>query len=130
MEKFQRESKKKKVDKFKSDSSEFWVTHEDDVAETFQGDKTIGSGNKPFYKGDVKSDMFLVEAKSSEQKSIGIKAEWLKKISDEAYGYQRLPAVHLRFGSIEDGLCERDWVMVPQSVFKRMLARFGDDDVR
>lgn len=58
------------------------------------------------------------------------KVDWLEKINDEALGRMRFPAMHLRFDGIDQGSCEKDWVLLPDSVFKMMLEAFGEYDVR
>lgn len=123
MEKFSKASKKHPVDKMRDNSDPVWVKQEKDAAKTFNGKRTIGSGNKPMHKGDIKSKTFLVEAKSTTSRSWTFKAEWLEKISDEAMGYSRVPAMHLHFDDVRSD-CEKRWVLLPESFFKKMMEDF------
>lgn len=103
-----------------------WQEHETHVANTFDGKKTFGTGNKPMYKGDVKSDKFLFEAKSTAKSSISIKHAWLDKISKEAFAYDREPVLHVRFVSPPDNdICTTDWVMIPERLFKKILEDYA-----
>ncbi len=52
---------------------------EDRVAKQRNGQKTIGSGNGVYDKGDVKDDHFLTEAKTTEKKSFPLKqSDWVR----------------------------------------------------
>ena len=101
--------------------------HEKHTAEIFHGRTTPGSGAKPFHKGDVKSDHFMVECKLTDNKSMTFKTEWLKKIYLEAFTRNRFPAVHLQFNDIVDDVVEKNWVMIPESVMKMILDGSSDN---
>lgn len=106
-----------------------WQFHEKHVAKVFKGKVTPGSGNKPMHKGDVKSDSFMVECKMTKNESMSLKLEWLTKISEEATCRDRIPAMHIRFETANGNICEKDWVILPETVFKEMLEKNGDNDV-
>lgn len=57
------------------------------IAKEMKGNQQINSGATPFYKGDVKTEHFLIEAKTSTtaKYSVSIKKEWLDKIRSEAF---------------------------------------------
>jgi len=86
-----------------------------------------GSGSSDYAKGDVKehsddamaSNRFLVECKSTEHASLGVKFEWLDKIVNEAMGMGLQPALLIEFLRAR-GVCEKRWVLVPESTFLRM----------
>lgn len=82
-----------------------------------------------FSKSDGSSLRYQIEAKQTKHKQIALKLEWLEKISGEAYGRSRLPLLALRFLVAEMG-CEKDWVVIPQSEFKKLydLAK-GDKEI-
>ena len=69
------------------------------VAKTLNGNQQINSGATPFYKGDVKTGHFLVEAKTTEtpKKSFAVKKEWLTTINKEAFAERRIPGLAIRF---------------------------------
>jgi Holliday junction resolvase len=68
------------------------------LAKSFGGKTRPGSGNKEFYKGDIKSKIHLIEAKTTEKKQIILKLEWLEKIRTEACRYGRIPALAIEIG--------------------------------
>ena len=57
------------------------------IAKKVGGRQTPNSGATNFSKGDVVSDLFLIEAKTvtKEQKSFTIKREWIDKNREEAF---------------------------------------------
>lgn len=57
------------------------------VAKAVNGKQTSNSGATAFQKGDVTSDLFLIECKTktTESKSFTIKKEWLEKNKEEAF---------------------------------------------
>jgi len=111
--------------------------HEADVAADLGGRKHRGSGSSPWLKGDVSADPLglgaevLVECKATAGASIGVKAEWLIKVTREADEQAgRVPALALRFdriGELAQGT-EADWIAVPLSEFRRLLRRAEADD--
>jgi len=99
---------------------------EDRVAARTGGKRVRGSGASMYSKGDVRDvgagDVtFMVECKQTIHKSISIQWKWLKKITNEAMAQQCEPAVSIEIkGGTEDGLTDRDWVMIPLRVFEKM----------
>ena len=57
------------------------------VAKAVNGKQVSNSGATGFQKGDVVSDLFLIECKTktTESKSFTIKKEWLEKNKEEAF---------------------------------------------
>lgn len=92
--------------------------HEEHVAKAFRGRRQPNSGATPFRKGDVESKEFLVECKETAKKSISVTTKWLDKISKQAMLVGREPSLTLRFSSAPLG--SRDWVLVPERVFKEL----------
>lgn len=70
------------------------------VAKAIGGKQTVNSGATAFQKGDVKTDTFLVECKTStkEKKSFSIKEDWLLKNEEEAFAMGRDSALCFDFG--------------------------------
>lgn len=60
---------------------------EKEVANAVGGRQTANSGATPFQKGDVLTDEWLIECKTSvkEKSSFSIKREWLEKNRKEAF---------------------------------------------
>ena len=80
-----------------------------------------GSGSQQGWKGDVIGDLFLIESKSTSNRSLGVKLAWLDKISKEALGRSRTPALAVQFVD-EEGQAVRggSWIMVPETTFKEL----------
>ena len=57
------------------------------IAKVTNGKQTANSGATAFSKGDVRTDQFLIEAKTcmSEKQSFTIKKEWLLKNEEEKF---------------------------------------------
>jgi hypothetical protein len=71
---------------------------EKDIAEDFSGGKPqIASGALPFWKQDIQSDNFLIEAKYTEAKSFSIKKQYFSDITNEAFKIGRLPMMVIEF---------------------------------
>ena len=75
------------------------------VAKTVRGKQTPNSGATPFRKGDVTSELFLIECKTvtKEQKSITVKKDWMLKNREEAFMMGKpYGAVAINFGDIDN----------------------------
>lgn len=83
------------------------------VAKTLSGKMTKGSK-----RGDVKTGGWLVECKTTNKESIGIKKEWLEKICRQANARGKKPALVIGFGTDVFG-GDRDWMLIPISVAKK-----------
>lgn len=111
------------------------------VARAIGGRKQPGSGSFWEHKGDARRDdqgfPLLVECKrESGKKSIPLKVEHLTKITNEALGEGKHPALALQFDrSVVDGVArargqlaaEADWIAVPLSTFRAMLEALGEE---
>ena len=89
------------------------------VAKKIQGKQTSNSGATPFQKGDVVTDNWLVECKTSttEKSSFSIKRDWLDKNKEEAFAMGKdYNALCFDFG--DNG--ERYYV-IDEKTFKEVL---------
>ena len=61
------------------------------IAKEISGKQQSNSGATPFYKGDIITQDWLIEAKTktSESKSFTIKKEWLDKNKEEAFAMNK-----------------------------------------
>lgn len=61
------------------------------IAKAIGGKVTANSGASKFTAGDVKTDLWLIEAKTktTESKSFSIKKEWLEKNKEEAFAMNK-----------------------------------------
>ena len=57
----------------------------------------------------------------TEKKSISVKKSWLNKISREALAVQKFPALAIEIAGDPDPVCDKDWVLVPLNVWKRLI---------
>lgn len=71
-------------------------------------------------KGDVRQDDLLVEAKRTDANSLRVEGYWLVKISSEAAASGKHPALSIELGGMP-GLAEKDWVLIPASLLKKLL---------
>jgi hypothetical protein len=115
------------------------------TAKAVGGRRQPGSGSLSHAKGDVKREgdfALLVENKRVDYKrgtkkglSIGVKAEWLGKITREAFDENASPALAIQFDdevmrqeTRRHGVTvETDWIALPLPVLKRLLERLGED---
>lgn len=84
----------------------------------------FASGAVPGFKGDMETDKFLIEAKSTVNGSMSLKHEWLAKISREARLDDKLPALAVSFTKGDGNpFPSGQWVCIPLNVFKEMCLR-------
>lgn len=103
-----------------------WKNHEERVAQITGGNMTAGSGNQLHRKGDVRAKDFLVEAKQTDGAGMRVEVAWLEKISREALGDEREPALALSFDNIAHDV-DRDWIMVPARLFPMVKGRTSSE---
>ena len=71
------------------------------VAKAVGGKQTANSGATPFSKGDVRTDLFLIECKTSTtlKQSFTVKREWFDKNEEEAFAMGKpYNAIAIDFG--------------------------------
>lgn len=94
---------------------------EEEGARIIDGQRHVGSGAIEGLKSDASSGRWQQEAKQTAGKSIGLKLEWLDKITREARIHDKRPMMFLRFtDSPRHIVAEDDWVVIPKSVFEAM----------
>jgi len=89
--------------------------HEKELASRVGGKQTVGSGNK-LDKGDVKTDSYRFEAKSTKRRSLSIKLDWLEKIVKESLDTGRLPVVSFLFDAANTP-CSKRWILIEEDHF-------------
>jgi hypothetical protein len=78
---------------------------EKSVAKVLHGKQTANSGATAFSKGDVRTDLFLIECKTTTEfrKSMSVKREWIEKNKEEAFAMNKpYSAVAIDFGDGEN----------------------------
>lgn len=91
---------------------------EKQVAKTVKGKQVSNSGATAFQKGDVLTDNFLIECKTSTQqkKSFSIKKEWIQKNKEEAFAMNKFySAIAFDFGDGEN------YYIIDEPLFKQLL---------
>lgn len=79
------------------------------------------SGAKDGYKGDIVLPDYLCENKSTQAGSLGLKYEWLVKISKEAACDDKVPALTLQFTSGNGTTMPHGaWVCIPEALFQEL----------
>lgn len=102
------------------------------IATALHGRTYSGSGNrrhsddaKSTKRGDLGTQDFHIEHKgTTNKKSIGIKKEWLEKVTAGAQRVVKDPALAFTFES-EDGREQDDYIVLPMDVFRRLCRNAG-----
>ena len=105
----------------KSSTRYFSNKQEKRVAKRVGGKQTANSGATKFSKGDVRTDNWLIEAKTktTPSESISIKREWLEKNEEEAFAMGKMHnALVFSFGDIHN---DKDYYIISEDEFKRLL---------
>lgn len=91
---------------------------EKSVAKAIGGKQTANSGATAFSKGDIRTDKFLIEAKTcmTEKQSFSIKQEWLKKNREEAFA-MRKPYSALAFNFGPD---TENYYIIDEKLFRQL----------
>ena len=94
------------------------------VAKAVGGRKTANSGATKFQKGDVQTDKWLIECKTTtatEKVSFSIKREWLEKNKEEAFAMgKEFNALAFDYG---DG---KNWYVIDEKTFKYLIEIEGE----
>lgn len=75
-----------------------WQKKEKRDEKLFGGKRTIRSGGLWFNPGDLKTESFLLDQKTTKHNSFSIKSETWKKIETEALMEQRMPCLSVELG--------------------------------
>lgn len=81
-----------------------------------------GSGAIAGYKGDMTKGQFLIESKATENQSMSLKLDWLRKVSAEALAVSKHPALLLQFIDGEADLLPcGGWIMMREDTFLELV---------
>jgi Holliday junction resolvase len=75
-------------------------------------------------KGDVSTDVALVECKTTMRASISIKKDYLVKIAGEAKSVHKTPALVVSFHEMPYGV-DQDWLLIPMRLWEKMRKEAG-----
>lgn len=86
------------------------------------GQQTPGSGALDGAKSDMVVGNFRIESKATSNKSMSLKYDWLKKVSQEAAQYGQIPALTVQFVAGDGNpITSGSYVMIPEWVFRELL---------
>lgn len=94
-------------------------SQEKKVAKKVGGKQVANSGATAFHKGDVRTNQFLIECKTStkEVKSVRIQKDWLDKIDEEAFAMNKpYSALAFDFGGYES----EQYFIINESLFRQL----------
>ena len=95
------------------------------IAKVTNGKQTANSGATPFSKGDVRTDMFLIEAKTctTEKQSFSIRKEWLEKNEEEKFAMGKdYSALAFNFGDDEN------YYIISEKLFIKLLTLLREEN--
>lgn len=93
---------------------------EEKIAALLGGQRRGGSGSKYYAKGDVITEWGLIEVKQTRRKSYAVSLRVLDKISREALGVAKEPALAVVFENAPRWL-DKEWVMMPVRVLRQLV---------
>jgi hypothetical protein len=78
--------------------------------------------------GDLKTEDLLVEHKRVEPhvKSVSIKRDWLRKVTEGANQMSKYPALALTFEDAKGH--EKDWIAFPMSLAEHLLRKLREEE--
>ena len=83
-----------------------------------------GSGSGPINKGDFVFENYLVENKTTINKSLSLKFDWLRQIAFQAMERTRVPALFFQFSDKEGRPHSNGrWVCIPESHFLEIMEK-------
>ena len=99
---------------------------EKQVAKAVGGRQTANSGATKFVKGDILTDDFLIECKTTltPKKSFAIKKEWLDKNKEEAFAMNKSYNA-LAFNFEPDG---KNYYVIDERLFKYLKEKLEEEN--
>lgn len=95
------------------------------IAKVTQGKQVANSGATPFSKGDVRTDQFLIEAKTctTEKQSFSIKKEWLEKNEEERFAMGKdYSALAFNFGD------DINYYVISEKLFVKLVNYLKEEE--
>lgn len=92
-----------------------WQKQEQEIADKLKGKRTKQSGGG-YTKGDVISDLFLIECKSTKGRSFRITNQLLDKLDKDAFGSSKIP---IMFVELEHG--KRKFYVISDCYFEKLV---------
>lgn len=102
------------------------LRHEKELAVLLDGHTQPASGAMAANKGDVKLKHFLLDSKQTDGGVILVDGKMLTKITRESDGEKKKPGLVLTIEQLPSTV-EKEWALIPLSVFWQML-QVGQDE--
>lgn len=108
-----------------------WLAWEKEVAERFEASLVAGSGRHMGYKGDVKSDEFLIDCKYTDSDKYILSAETWRTLSLWAINEKRTPLLVVKIGKggYEFVVFENEEPMSVKCAKSKTLTKKNEDEV-
>tara|TARA_B100001057_G_scaffold343736_1_gene344664 strand:+ start:313 stop:699 length:387 start_codon:yes stop_codon:yes gene_type:complete len=96
--------------------------HEEETAEKVGGRTQPNSGASPWisHKGDVSSDSFIYQCKTTDKKRYTLSEKVLGEVYRQAKLTSKEPAMVVRMEAIRDPI-PKEWVCVPMSLWRDII---------
>ena len=101
------------------------------LAKTLGGKRQSNSGATPFQKGDVLTELFAIEAKTSmtPKQSISIRKEWVDKIRREAFAMGKpYSAVAFDFGTTGPLGNKETFYIIDEQLFIKLHEKLEEEE--
>lgn len=109
------------------DSTRYYSSlHEDSVCKALGARKQSNSGAGHFNKGDVVTNSFLIECKTTmtEKQSVSIKREWVEKNKNEAFSIRKPnQAICINFGPNTN-----NYYLINEKLMKYLVEKLENDE--
>lgn len=92
-----------------------WQKHEEKVAIHLKGGKRVKGSGAGNVKGDIRSDKFIVECKSTKFKSFSITERLLEKLEEDSFGADKIPILSIE---LENG--KRKFYVITEDAFEEL----------
>lgn len=101
------------------------VDHEDRLQDVLRSKATPNSGALPeiSYKGDLQDELFVWQAKLTDKNYFKVTEEVLVELKRQASLNSKWPGVALTLEGLASHM-EKDWVMIPSSVFAELIDKY------
>lgn len=101
------------------------------LAKTLGGKRQSNSGATPFQKGDVVTELFVIEAKTSmkPKKSVSIQQEWIEKLKQEAFAMGKSNwAIAFDFGQTSTLGKPETFYIIDELLFQWLLEKLEGEE--
>lgn len=102
--------------------------YEKKLAKKVGGRRQPNSGAITGFKGDVITQEFLLDLKTTKHMSATVKVEELQKITNEALPYNKVGALVIHFENVDDVHVPSQWVCMPLDEFNIIQDKLNEKE--